>query len=87
MSNLAKKYEVKHKKNETKPDKNSGIKLNKYIDAKITCDLSNVAGALWNPESEVDFKILFLNSGWKIVFSYREFPSYSVIYLHKSVFE
>ena len=36
--------------------KTSGIKLKKYIDAKVTCDLSNVAGALWDPESEVDFK-------------------------------
>ena len=31
--------------------------MNKYIDTKIACDFSNVAGALWNPESEVDFKI------------------------------
>ena len=33
--------------------------MNKYIDVKIACDLSNVAGALWNPESEVDFEISF----------------------------
>ena len=45
-------------------NKNSGIKLNKYIDTKIDCDLSNVAGALWNPESEVDFKL----------FSYSKIP-------------
>ena len=42
--------------------KNSGIKLKKYIDAKITCDLSNMAGALWDPESEVDFKYLPFSS-------------------------
>merc|ERR1719204_2593935 len=30
-----------------------GIKLKNYIDAKVTCDLSTVAGALWNPESEL----------------------------------
>ena len=42
--------------------KTSGIKLKKYIDAKVTCDLSNVAGALWDPESEVDFKYLPFSS-------------------------
>jgi len=30
-----------------------GIKLKNYINAKITCDVSNVAGALWDPESEL----------------------------------